>query len=189
VRGPFGVLPGRVSARLLALVGGCLLSLSAAPGSAATAASSGAPPALNGPGSLLEMRLALGDLTIAAPSGCAVPYSLQVVTEVAQGNDDFELQVYDDGALVQVESLSAPSDGELHEFSGTIRLDRPVSQTSPGIGVYLVDSDVILDFVDPVPVACGVVEIPTLGSVGAWILGAMLLASGFAVLRRPRRSC
>jgi len=89
---------------------------------------------------------------------------------------------------VQIEALSAPSDGLLHDLSGTIVLGRPVSQTSPGIGVYLVDSGAILDFVDPVSVTCGIVEIPTLGAVGAWILGALLMASGFVVLRRPRRT-
>ena len=134
------------------------------------------------------MRLALGELTLGTPTGCSVAYTLQVLTEVAPGSDDFELQVYDDGALTQIVSLSAPSDGLLHDFSGTIELGQPVSQASPGIGVYLVDSGTILDFADPVPVTCGVVEIPTLGSVGAWLLGGLLMASGFVVLRRPRRS-
>lgn len=134
------------------------------------------------------MGLALGDLTIGAPSGCAVPYTLQVLTEVGPADDEFELQVYDDGALTQIVALSAPSDGLLHALSGTIVLAQPVSQVSPGIGVYLVDSGAILDFVDPVPVTCGVVEIPTLGSVGVWLLGGLLLASGFLTLRRSQRS-
>lgn len=132
------------------------------------------------------MQLALGDLTIGSSTGCAVAYALHVITELAPGSDDFELQVYDDGALTQTLTLSAPSDGLLHDFSGTIALDQAVSQATPGIGVYLVDSGTILDFVDPVPVTCGAVEIPTLGSIGAWLLGGLLVASGFLQLRRHR---
>lgn len=144
--------------------------------------------ALNGPSELGPMRLVLGDLTVGTPTGCSVAYTLQVVTEVGPSNDDFELQVYDDGLLTQILPLSAPADGLIHHFSGTIELAQQVSQTSPGIGVYLIDSGTLLDFVDPVPVVCGVVEIPTLGSVGAWILGGLLLASALVILRRPRRS-
>jgi hypothetical protein len=187
VRGRIGTLHGKASTSVLALVGCGLWVLLAVPVSGTGPTS----PALNGPGNLLEMRLALGDLTVEASTGCSVAYTLQVLTELAPGSDEFELQVYDDGALTQIVALSAPSDGLLHDFSGTIELGQPVSQVSPGIGVYLVDSGTVLDFVDPVPVSCGVVEIPTLGSVGAWILGALLMASGFAVLgrrRRPRRS-
>jgi hypothetical protein len=144
--------------------------------------------ALNGPGELGPMRLVLGDLTVESPAGCSVAYTLQVLTEVGPTSDDFELQVYDDGVLTQIVALSAPADGLLHDLSGTIELDQPVSQANPGIGVYLVDSETILDFVDPVNATCGVVEIPTLGSVGAWLLGGLLLASGVLVLRRTRRA-
>jgi len=188
VRGRLGTSSGRASAGAVALAGCCLLSLLHAPAAAEATAAPGSPASLNGPGSLLEMRLALGDLTLGASTGCSVAYTLQVLTEVAPGSDDFELQVFDDGALTQIVALSAPSDGLLHNLSGTIVLGQPVSQASPGIGVYLVDSGTILDFVDPVPVTCGAVEIPTLGSVGAWILGGLLMASAFAVLRRPRRT-
>ena len=68
------------------------------------------------------MRLALGDLTSDSPAGCSVAYTLQVLTEIGAGSDTFELQVYDDGALIQVEALSAPADGLVHDFAGTHRV-------------------------------------------------------------------
>lgn len=139
---------------------------------------------LNGPGRSAGGRLALGDLAVSSPEGCVVAYTLQVQTESGGGNDTFELQLFDDGELVQVEALSAPADGAVHALTGTIHLHQAVSQVSPGLGVYLVDSAAFLDFVDPAPVSCGFVEIPTLGSVGAWILGGLLLASALVLLRR-----
>ena len=176
------------SSRGEALAALCVLAACGFLGSLASAAFAAGNPTLNGPGELRPMRLALGDLTIGPPAGCSVAYTLQVLTEVGTGSDEFELQVYDDGALVQIEAFSAPSDGLAHSFAGTIELDQPVSQVSPGIGVYLVDSGAILDFADPVNATCGIAEIPTLGSVGAWILGGLLLASALFVLRRPRFS-
>ncbi len=182
MRGRDGSSRGKAPAAAFALAACWLLGL----GAGAAFAEGNA--ALNGPGELQPMRLVLGDLTIGSPAGCSVAYALQVLTEVGTGSDEFELQVYDDAALVQVVALSASSDGLLHDFSGTIELDQPVSQASPGIGVYLVDSGTILDFADPVNATCGIAEIPTLDAIGAWILGGLLLASGFFVLRRPRRS-
>lgn len=173
----------------MAFAGVCLLPTCGLLGPLAGAAFAAGNATLNGPGELQPMRLALGDLTIGAPAGCSVAYTLQVLTDVGTGSDEFELQVYDDGVLTQVVALSAPADGLAHNFAGTIELDQPVSQVSPGIGVYLVDSGAILDFVDPVNATCGIAEIPTLGSVGAWILGGLLMASALVVLRRPRRSC
>lgn len=182
MRGRGGSSSGKVSATAFALGAFWLLGLVAGVASAEGRA------ALNGPGGLGPMRLVLGDLTIGPPAGCSVAYALQVLTEVGTGSDEFELQVYDDAALVQVVALSAPADGLLHAFSGTIELDQPVSQASPGIGVYLVDSGAILDFADPVNATCGIAEIPTLGSLGAWVLGGLLTASALVILRRPRRS-
>jgi len=141
----------------------------------------------NGPGDPQGGSLTLGDLTVTSPENCSLAYSLQVFTDAGVGNDDFELQVFDDGAIVRVLALSAPADGALHQLSGTFQLDRPISQQIPGIGVYLVDSGVILDAVDPLNITCGVVEIPTLGTTGAWLLGGLLMASALVVLRRPRR--
>ena len=176
-------LPKHFPSRTIPGVGAFLLALLAyLP--AGAAASVG----LNGPGGPQGGRLALGDLVVSSPAGCTVAYSLQVLTENGAGSDTFELQVFDDGALIQVEALSAPADGAVHALSGTIGLQHPVSQANPGIGVYLVDSGVILDFVDPADVVCGFVEIPTLDSAGAWILVGLLLASALVVLRRPRRA-
>jgi hypothetical protein len=168
----------------LALPGACafLLSLLALlPAAAAAAVGTGS---LNGPGDPQGGRLALGDLAVSSPENCVVAYTLQVQSEGGGGNDTFELQLFDDGALVQAEALSAPADGAVHALTGTIHLHQAVSQVNPGLGVYLVDSGAILDFVDPAPVSCGFVEIPTLDAVGAWILGGLLLASALVVLRR-----
>ena len=179
---------GKAFAGAKAFAGVCVLAACGFLSPLAGAAFAAGNATLNGPGELQPMRLALGDLTIGTPAGCSVAYTLQVLTDVGTGSDEFELQVYDDGALTQVVALSAPADGLLHDFSGTIELDQPVSQASPGIGIYLVDSGTILDFADPVNVTCGIAEIPTLGSLGAWLLGGLLLASGVFVLRRPRHS-
>ena len=150
------------------------------------AAAIGSPSGLNGPGAG-GLRIALGDLVVSSPASCAVGYTLQVQTELGSGDDTFELQIYDDGLLIQSQPLSAPADGGVHALAGSLQLQHAVSQASPGIGVYLVDSGVILDFVDPADVVCGLVEIPTLDTVGAWILGGLLLASALIVMRRPRR--
>ena len=179
---------GKAFARVKAFASVCLLAACGPLGLVAGVAFAEGGATLNGPGELGPMRLVLGDLTIGSPAGCSVAYTLQVLTEVGTGSDEFELQVYDDGALTQIVALSAPADGLLHDFSGTIELDQPVSQASPGIGVYLVDSGAILDFADPVNATCGIAEIPTLGSLGAWVLGGLLLASGVVVLRRTRSS-
>ena len=171
-----------------AISGACAFLVSLVAFLPASAAAANAAGSLNGPGGPQGGRLALGDLVVSSPEGCVVAYTLQVLTERGAGNDAFELQLFDDGALVQVEALSAPADGAVHALAGAIHLRHPVSQTSPGIGVYLVDSGAILDFVDPASVACGFVEIPTLDSAGAWILVGLLLASALVVLRRPRRA-
>jgi hypothetical protein len=179
-------LPKHFPNRTIPGAGAFLLALLAflpAPGAALDATGS-----LNGPGRLEGGRLALGDLVVSSPESCVVAYTLQVQTESGGGNDAFELQLFDDGELVQVEALSAPADGAVHALAGAIHLQHPVAQTSPGIGVYLVDSGAILDFVDPASVTCGFVAIPTLDSAGAWILGGLLLASALVVLRRPRRA-
>lgn len=143
---------------------------------------------LNGPGRSYNGRSTLGDLAITSSENCSLAYAIQVFTDSGQGNDDFEIQVVDDGAIVQILALSAPADGAIHQLSGTLRLKAPVSQQVPGIGVYLVDSGVILDAVDPLPISCGFVDIPTLDATGTWILGSLLLASALVVLRRPRRA-
>lgn len=149
----------------------------------AGAAAIGAATGLNGPGTG-GPRISLGNLAVSSPAGCFVAYTLQVQTEIGSGDDAFELQIFDDGLLIQTQPLSAPADGGVHALAGSLQLQHVVSQANPGIGVYLVDSGVILDFVDPADVGCGLVEIPTLDSAGAWILGALLLASALVVLRR-----
>jgi hypothetical protein len=141
----------------------------------------------NGPGGPQGSELVLGSLTVTASQACTVAYSLQVQTESGSGDDTFELQLYDDGALIQIATLRAPADGALHTLAGTLQLGQSVSQANPGVGVYLVDSAASLDFVDPAPVTCGAVEIPTIDTVGAFLLGGLLLASALLVLRRSRR--
>jgi hypothetical protein len=170
---------GRSRSAAFALLAGCLsVLLAAAPAVAADALG------LNGPGRPEAANLILGDLTVSSPQGCTLSYAVQVFTESGGGDDSFELQVVDDGEIVLIHPLTAPADGAVHQLSGSIRLGRSVSQAFPGVGVYLIDTGVILDAVDPVDIVCGVVEIPTLGSAGAWLLGGLLLACGFVVLRR-----
>ncbi len=123
---------GKAFAGAKAFAGVCVLAACGFLGPLAGAAFAAGNATLNGPGELRPMRLALGDLTIGTPAGCSVAYTLQVLTDVGTGSDEFELQVYDDGALTQVVALSAPADGLAHDFSGTIELDQPVSQVSPG---------------------------------------------------------
>ena len=178
-----------LSGRLVASLSAGFVALMILVPSASTAAQ-GVPGAdgLNGPGEPQIGRLALGSLTISSPAECTLAYTLQVLTESGSGADTFELQIFDDGNLVQIQPLSAPADGAVHALSGDLRLQHPVSQTSPGLGVYLVDSSVILDFADPVDIVCGFVEIPTLDSAGMWILTGLLLASALVVFRRSRRT-
>jgi len=177
-----GYFQGRPLA--LALAVGCLASLLAAPGWAANQQG------LNGPGLPANSpefgELSLGDLAVSSPEGCTLAYAVQVFTDAGTGDDTFELQVVDDGVIVSVRSLSAPADGAIHQLSGTLQLNHAVSQAIPGVGVYLVDDGTILDAVDPVVLGCGIVEIPTLDTAGAWLLGGLLLACGLVVLRRPR---
>ena len=132
-------------------------------------------------------RLTLGSLEATSPAACIIAYSLQVQTEIGAGDAGFDLQIFDDSDLVQTLSLSAPADGAVHSLAGSLTLQHPVSQTSPGVGVYLVDSGAILDFVDPLDIVCGVAEIPTLDTAGMWILAGLLLASALVLFRRSRR--
>jgi len=151
-----------------------------------TAAVGGDTSPRNGPGGPSGGRISVGNLAASSPGNCAIAYSLQVQTEIGSGSDSFDLQIYDEAALIQTQTLSAPADGGVHALSGTLQIDQAVSQAVPGIGIYLVDGAAILDFVDPVDVTCGLVEIPTLDSAGALLLGALIFASALVLLRSRR---
>lgn len=177
---PQNELRSRTQAGVKLLLIGLLAALPAG------AASGGDASGRNGPGGPQGGRIAVGNLIVSSPANCSVAYSLQVQTDIGSGNDDFELRIYDDAVLVQTQALSAPADGAVHALSATLRLEQPVSQANPGVGIYLVDSGVILDFVDPADVTCGFVEIPTLDTTGALLLGGLLFASALVLLRRHR---
>lgn len=157
--------------------------LSAVPALAVNAGETGL---RNGPGGPAGGRISVGNLAASSPGNCAVAYTVQVQTEIGPGSDSFELQIYDDAALLQTQTLSAPADGAVHSLSATVRIEQPVSQTTPGVGIYLVDSGAILDFVDPVDVTCGLAEIPALEPAGALLLGGLIFASALFLLRRRR---
>ena len=104
-----------------ALAALCVLAACGFLGSLASAAFAAGNPTLNGPGELRPMRLALGDLTIGPPAGCSVAYTLQVLTEVGTGSDEFELQVYDDGALTQAPPTGLDGCGARRRGNRTFR--------------------------------------------------------------------
>lgn len=163
---------------------GGLLVLAVLGAGSSIGASAGDSTSRNGPGGPSGGRISVGHLDASSPGNCSIAYTLQVQTEIGSGSDSFDLQVYDDAVLIQTQRLSAPADGAVHALAGTLRIDQPVSQTTPGVGIYLVDAAAILDFVDPVDVTCGLAEIPTLDSTGALLLGALLFATALFLLRR-----
>lgn len=127
----------------------------------------------------------LGSIQSLSVDRCVLAFSVQATAEALGGEDAFRLEIYDDGALVRVASLSIPADGAVHTVAGTVELPH-VSQAVPGIGVVLAD-DQILDFEDPYPASCVPTEVPTLGRAGLAGLGALLGLAAIAVVRRRGR--
>lgn len=129
----------------------------------------------------------LGQLE-AAPDGCLVSYTVNIVTAAGGGQDEFELQIADDGRLTRIVPLAAPADGASHVVSGSFWLSGPPGSLTPGIGIYLVDNGSVLDAVDPLGVPCGIVEVPALAGKGYLALGSVLALVALVSLRRPRRA-
>jgi len=130
----------------------------------------------------------LGTLEASAPQGCVIGYSATVFADAGGGEDSFQLQVVDDGQIVQVETLSVPADGAVHTVAGSFKLRRAPNAATPGIGLYLADGGVLLDAVDPLELACREFEpeVPTLAGAGYVALGSVLALAAILFLRRPR---
>ncbi|MEO8274573.1 MAG: hypothetical protein ABI639_00025 [Thermoanaerobaculia bacterium] len=193
-----GLLPRGGAAVALFFAGfGVLSAASFAAGVPGAAVSSASPADRNGPGSVatagaasgsLPQQLSLGSLSASSPASCVLAYSVQVLTDSAPGTDTFELQIFDDGAIAQTQTLSAPADGAVHHLQGTVTIAHPISQSTSGVGVYLVDDGAILDFADPVGIICGAVDIPTLDALGTSVLAGALLLSALVLMRRRRNA-
>ena len=125
---------------------------------------------------------------VASPTGCLIEFTVSIVTESGGGSDAFEIQVADDGQIVQTIPLQAPADGQAHEVTGAFRLAQPPGNETPGIGLYLVDDGNVLDILDPLVVGCSPLEVPALGGRGFVALGGLLAATALLALRRHRRS-
>jgi LPXTG-motif cell wall-anchored protein len=130
--------------------------------------------------------LVVGAIQGLAVNQCVLTYSLQVTADAGGGTDTFRLDVWDDGLLVRSVPLSVPADGAVHAVSGTVAVP-PINQTTPGLGVYLVDA-AILDAEDPFASTCVAFEIPTAQTVGLAGLGALVGLAAVVVLRRRRKS-
>ena len=122
----------------------------------------------------------------ATPDGCRIAFTITIVTDPGGGTDSFELQVADDGLVIQTIPLSAPADGNSHEVTGSFWLAMSPGNATPGIGLYLLDDGNVLDILDPLPVGCSPLEVPAVGSRGFATLGMLLAASALVVLRRTR---
>lgn len=131
----------------------------------------------------------IGSLEATAPvNGCVVSYTATVLADAGGGEDSFQLQVVDDGAIVQVETLTVPADGAVHTVSGSLRLKKAPLTGSPGIGLYLADGAQLFDAVDPLEVPCRAFEpeVPTLAGAGTAALVGVLALAAVVVLRRAR---
>ncbi|MFN7943321.1 MAG: hypothetical protein U0X73_17145 [Thermoanaerobaculia bacterium] len=114
-------------------------------------------------------------------------YRVTVVTSVGVGNENFTLQLWDDGNNFDNIPLSAPADGLEHVITGTYTLTQPPATAAPGIGLILVDANLgFVDVIDPFVCTRGWVAIPTLDVRGAIALVALLAVVGALVLRRRR---
>ena len=126
-----------------------------------------------------------GDLSAAYTYGnCGqFSYSATVTTDAGGGTDDFALEIWDDGLLMDTIALSAPADGGVHTVSGTYDIAFPVGTVAPGLGLFLMDG-ATLDYIDPF--TCESAQaIPTMGGWGLAVLILLLAAAGaFFVLRR-----
>lgn len=131
---------------------------------------------------------AVGSL-VATPDGCLIDYSIAIVTDGGGGSDAFEIQVADDGQVVQIIPLSAPADGQQHQVTGSFRLGRQPGHETPGIGLYLIDDGHVLDILDPLGgIGCSPLEVPALDRGGFAALGGLLALAAFFALRRLRRA-
>jgi len=133
-----------------------------------------------------EESVVLGSIESLSVARCVLSFTVQVTADAGGGQDDFRLELYDDGQLVRLVPLSVPADGAVHTVSGTVGLPQ-ISQATAGIGVVLVD-DQMLDIEDPFPAACLLTEVPTLGSAGLAGLGALLGLAAVVVVRRRSRA-
>ncbi|MCB9377452.1 MAG: hypothetical protein H6511_01635 [Holophagales bacterium] len=127
----------------------------------------------------------LGSIESLAVDRCILSLSVQVTADAGGGTDDFRVEVYDDGQLIRTVPLSVPADGAVHQVSASVGLP-VIGQQIPGIGVYLVD-DQVLDVEDPFDAACVLTEVPTLGSAGLAGLGALLGVAALVAFRRRAR--
>ena len=125
---------------------------------------------------------------VAVPHGCLIEYTVSIVTDTGGGSDTFEIQVADDGAVVQTIPLQAPADGLTHQLTGSFQLTRPPGDETPGIGLYLVDDGSVLDILDPLGgVGCSP-DVPALGGRGVVALAGLLAVTALFALRRLRRA-
>ncbi len=126
--------------------------------------------------------LVVGSLQSLAADRCVLSFVLQVTADAGGGNDDFRLEVYDEGQLIRVAQLEVPANGALYLLPGSLSLP-PISQATPGIGVVLVD-DTVLDIEDPVAASCAPYEVPAVGHPGLAGLAALLVVAGLVAVRR-----
>jgi hypothetical protein len=141
----------------------------------------------NGPGAPIP-NANLGSLAATASGGCAVEFAATVHTASGGGQDDFSIQISDDGRLIRVVDLYAPADGTSHVVNGAFELTSPPGDATPGIGLYLVDDGRILDAIDPFVVPCGALAVPALGGRGLAALVSLLAFAALATLGRARRA-
>ena len=114
-------------------------------------------------------------------------YRVTVVTTVGAGNENFSLQLWDDGNNFDTIPFSAPADGLEHVFTGTYTLAQPPATSAPGIGLVLVDANLaFVDSIDPFVCTRGWVAIPTLDVRGVIAFVALLAVVAALVLRRRR---
>lgn len=140
----------------------------------------------NGPASYDAAKIGAAALVLSSSARCAIDYEITVTSEAGGGTDGFTLEVWDDGARIQVHPFVVPADGGQHVVTGSVVLTSPPGTLAPGLGFYVVDNDLIYASNDPFTgFVCTVLDVPTMSRWGlALFAGLLLLASVALVLRR-----